>query len=111
MSRREKNKKRNSLLKLLYIDRLRRRKRRLWSYEWPLDRKNKYAGASNLLKELEKEQPNEFINFVRMTPNQFHYLVNHIKPIIRRKKYKLAKMYRCGDEDSNNSSISSNRLN
>ena len=87
MSRREKNKKRNSLLKLLYINRLRRRKRRLWSYEWLLDRKNmhKYAGASNLLKELEKEQPNEFINFVRMTPNQFHYLVNQIKPIIRKK--------------------------
>ena len=85
MSRREKNKKRNSLLKLLYINRLRRRKRRLWSYEWLLDRKNKYAGASNLLKELEKEQPNEFIIFVRMTPNQFHYLVNHIKPILRKK--------------------------
>ena len=51
--------------------------------EWLLDRKNKYTGTSNLLKELEKEQPNEFINFVRMTPNQFHYLVNHIKPIIR----------------------------
>ena len=83
MSRREKNKKRNSLLKLLYINRLIiRRKRRLW---WLLDRKNKYAGASNLLKELEKEQPNEFINFVRMTPNQFHYLVNHIKPIIKKK--------------------------
>ena len=66
MSRREKNKKRNSLLKLLYINLL-RRKRRLWSYEWLLDRKNKYAGATNLLKELEKEQPNEFTNFVRMT--------------------------------------------
>ena len=44
-----------------------------------LDRKNKYAGASNLLKELEKEKLNEFINFVRMTPNQFYYLVNNIK--------------------------------
>ena len=51
MSRREKNKKRNSLLKLLYINHL-RRKRRLWSYEWLLDIQNKYAGASNLLKEL-----------------------------------------------------------
>ena len=59
--------------------------------EWLLDRKNKYAGASNLLMfvnlliELEKEQPNEFINFVRMTPNQFNYLVNHIKPMISKK--------------------------
>ena len=44
-----------------------------------LDRKNKYARASNLLNELEKEKQNEFINFVRMTPNQFHYLVNNIK--------------------------------
>ena len=84
MIRIKKNKKRNSLLKLLYINRLRKRKRRLWLYEWLLDRKNKHAGASNLLKELEKEQPNEFINFVRMTPNQFHYLVNHIKLMIRK---------------------------
>ena len=45
-----KNKKRKKLLKLLYINRLRKGKRRLWSYEWLLDRKNKYAGASYLLK-------------------------------------------------------------
>ena len=41
------------------------------------NRKNKYTGASNFIKELEKEQPNEFINFVLMTSEQFHYLVNY----------------------------------
>ena len=78
MSRREKNKKWNSLLKLLYINRLRRRKRRLWSYEWLLDRKNKYAGASNLLKELEKEQPNEFINYYSRNICVYLYQTNFI---------------------------------
>ena len=51
---------------------------RLWPYEWLLDRKNKYTGVSNLLKELEKEQPNEFINYYSRNICVYLYQTNFI---------------------------------
>ena len=34
------------------------------------------------MDELEKEQPKEFINFVRMNPVQFNYLSTLVTPIL-----------------------------
>ena len=39
----------------------------------------------NLMDELEKGQPEEFINFVRINSIQFHYLSTLVTPILRRK--------------------------
>ena len=37
------------------------------------------------MDELEKEQPEEFINFIRMNPVQFNCLTTLVTPILRRK--------------------------
>ena len=76
--------KQKNLLQLLYLNRLRNRCR-IWSYQWLINRKEKFAGTYNLLKELEVEQPVEFMNLVRMNPEQFHALANIISPQIKKK--------------------------
>ena len=37
------------------------------------------------MDELEREQPEEFINFVRMNPVQFNCLTTLVTPLLRRK--------------------------
>ena len=75
-----------SLLLILYLNRQRScRRKRVWSYQWLLNRKQEYAGNLNLMDELEKEHPEEFINFVRMNPVQFNYLTTLVTPLLRRK--------------------------
>ena len=82
-----------SLLSLLYLNRQTSyRSKRVWSYRWLLNRQQDYAGNFNLMDELEKEQPEDFINFVRMNSLQFNYLSTLVTPIIRRKDTNLTSM-------------------
>ena len=81
------NAKKKLLLQILYLNRLRRHrnKRKIWSYQWLINRKEKYVGSFNLMAELDEEQPEEYYNFVRMNSVQFNYLAKLVTPILYRK--------------------------
>ena len=60
-----------------------KQKKRIWSYNWLKNRNQEFAGAYNLLiEEFAKEQPSEFINFVRIKEIQFNQLADMLKPDI-----------------------------
>ena len=60
-----------------------KQKKRIWSYNWFKNRNQEFVGAYNLLiEEFAKEQPSEFINFVRMNEIQFNQLADMLKPDI-----------------------------
>ena len=59
--------------------------KRVWSHQWLQNRNKEFAGVYNLLiEELAREQPSEFMNFVRMNEQQFNYLAKLIKPLIEK---------------------------
>ena len=61
-----------------------RKNRRWWVRQW-IGRRDEMGYYHQLMRELEAEDPESFINFTRMTPQMFKYLLQRIGPLIQKK--------------------------
>lgn len=59
------------------------RKKRLWCKQW-LQKRPQFSHVS-LIKELQNNQPMDFSNYLRMDSNDFHYLLERLRPQLTKK--------------------------
>jgi len=64
---------------------LHRRQRTLWSREWLL-RRHDFGEYDKLLEELHSEDPEGYKNYLRVTPDLFHEMVERLTPYLKKKK-------------------------
>ena len=82
----------SSVIKKKKSLRKKREQRTVWVKPW-LNRRNELSVYNTLLRELRKEDEDEYKKFLRITPEDFDDLVNLIKCDIKKKKYHNAKSY------------------
>lgn len=58
-----------------------RKTRKVWTKPW-IARRERYGVEQNLLKELETDDPVFFRNFLRMTKEDFEYILEKVSPLI-----------------------------
>lgn len=68
-----------------------------WVKNWVM-RRSKQGCYANLFKELKNEDRNGFINFVRMSPEDFDYLLNLVAPLITKKDTNIRKAIPAGEK-------------
>ena len=72
-----------ALLAVSYvISKKQRRKRKQWCKQW-MERKNRFT-HTNLLSEL-KEEPSDYMNYLRMKESVYYELLSLIYPLIKKK--------------------------
>ena len=64
-------------------DRRIRKRRRWWVKQW-VQRREIHGYYHTLMQELELEDRGAFINFTRMTPEMFHYVLGRLEPYIQK---------------------------
>ena len=62
-------------------------KKRLWVKKW-LERRKEKGSFSEIFQELQHEEPNDYIDYVRLSPEIFIFILNKISPAIK-KNYTL----------------------
>ena len=66
------------------------RPRRLWARPWLL-RRPKLGLHEQLLQELNREDTKTFRNYLRMTPELFHEMVERLTPLLQKKETNMRK--------------------
>lgn len=73
-----------AIVSIIIKRRREKRRKRLWVRPW-IDRRYLENSANSLVSELRNHDVNEFRNFMRMSPNQFDWLLQKVSPIISKK--------------------------
>ena len=60
-----------------------KRRKRVWSKRWYLERRN--YSHMNLIRELETNEPSDLYNFFRVDSESFETLLQYVQPMIERK--------------------------
>lgn len=61
-----------------------RRERRMWVREW-IDKRSEVGFAERLYEEIKAEDPEMYKNFVRLSAQDFEYLLEKVTPLIQKK--------------------------
>lgn len=61
-----------------------RRERRMWVREW-IDKRSEVGFAERLYEEIKAEDPEMYKNFVRLSAEDFEYLLEKVTPLIQKK--------------------------
>ena len=68
----------------------RKRQRALWTRKW-LSRRQVFGAYENLMMELKRDDLAGFLNFLRVSPEIFDYLLEKVKPYISKLNTKMRK--------------------
>ena len=76
----------------------------MWVRAW-LIRRPLQGHYDNLMRELNREDRDEYVQFLRVTPEFFMELLEVIGPLIQKKPHKLSACIRCGIKTCHNTKI------
>lgn len=74
---------------------LHRRQRKVWAREWLLRRQD-FGEYYKLLEELHREDPSGYKNYMRITPDLFHEMVERLSPYLEKKETFMRKPLEVG---------------
>lgn len=67
-----------------------RKRRRMWVREW-IEKRSDLGFAATLYEELKAEDPKMYKNFVRLSAEDFHFLLEKVSPIIQKQDTTMRK--------------------